>query len=135
MLKTVSVMIAPASRPDRSSPKTVTSGVRLERSPCLLQGRDRLRQRGSRLIKRLVEFRSIDLRQRLAALHAVSDVDEPPLEITVHPGVNRRLLHRLNAARQEKIRRGGRANGKTDRDQRDGRFDLIDGGAKLALPP
>ena len=55
-----------------------------------------LLNRRLRLIDLLVEFRRIDLRQQLARLHAIADIDQAAFEIAVGARQNRRLSHRLH---------------------------------------
>ena len=53
-----------------------------------------------RLLELLIQFRSIDFRQKLAGLYPATDVHVPALQVTIRPRINGSIDKRLNVPRQ-----------------------------------
>ena len=79
----------------------------------------RRREVGAGLLQLLLELGGVDLGEQLAGFHPGAQLDEPPLEVSAGPRVDRRIDLRLHRSRQDNLlgRRAGL--GRDDRDGRD----------------
>ena len=95
--------------------RLLQSGLRLrEVGLSLRQARARLGERRARLAQFLVELRRVDLGQHLAGRDAIPDVDEALADVAARARVHRRLLDRLDVARQQEIARPFGVAGRDD---------------------
>ena len=84
----------------------VQSRLRLDEArPSLRQARARLGERRAGLAELLVQLGRVNLGQDLARRHAIADVDVALADVAAGAGVNRRLLDRLDVARQHEVDR------------------------------